>query len=714
MRFGPTSLRASSILAKGLRRPKFRSDLRISEQTLLGEKSYVIKILETDSYNRYGSTEYELLTLCDGTRTASDVAALFNARHPDEPVDEAQVLEFLEGVEAGIWEQTLGERNLAVLERIRDDRKSRVDYSSVLYLTFKAWDPNRTLAKLDRYFRWMFTPGFVIFSVVLFIVSAYLVAGDWAQVESDTVALYSFHNKTAYDIWIFWVLLFGLCAIHEFGHGLTCKHFGGDVHHMGFMLVYFTPAFFTDTTDSVLFPRASHRRWVLFSGTWIGLVLCGICVLIWRFTVPGSFVNDLAYKMMLLSGVQGALVNLNPLFKTDGYYALAEFLHVDNLRDEAFTFLRAFARKYLLREDIELPATTKRLRRIYTVFGLAAIVYSILLVIVALLFVKNVFVSKLGNWGYVLTGCVVYIVARKGLRKAWPQIRAWWRANREGYMAWKMTRAQGLGGLGVILLLIIPPVPSRVASDFVLHPGKEAHVRVEVPGVVRQVLIKQGDPVEKGQVLAVLENPEIEANAETLAEQLAMADSDLRLAQARADQEKAAAALEEQVRLAGEWKLAQRKVDSLTVRAPFAGAISTPVVEQKTGEYLSAGEELCDVVDRSAMKARILVRDWELEDVSTGASAQLKVTPFPYRTYSGRVEQILPAAALDRPVAQPQRFLRLGQDRTNYFAVVMSFPNPDGTLIEGMTGTARISGKSSPLAWQGMRSVWRWIRSQVW
>ena len=714
MRFGPTSLKASSILAKGLRRPKLRADLRISEQTVSGEKSYVIKVPETNTYNRYGATEYELLTFCDGTRTASDVAALWNEHHPDEPLDEAEVLGFLDGVEAGVWEQSLGERNLAVLERIRDDRRSRVDQSSVLYLTFKAWDPNRTLAKLDRYLSWMFTPEFVIFSVALFIASAYFLAGNWTRVQSDTAALYSFQNKTAYDIWIFWLLLFGYGAIHEFGHGLTCKHFGGDVHQMGFMLIYFTPAFYTDTTDSVLCPIASRRQWVLFAGIWIGLVLCGICVFIWQFTAPGSFMNDLAYKAMLLTGIQGLLVDLNPLMKADGYYALAEFLHVDNLREESFAFLRVGARKYFLREEIELPATTKRLRRIYTVFGLAAIIYSSLVVILALLFVKNIFVSKLGNWGYVLIAGIVYLFVRKGLRKAWPQIRAWWRENREGYMGWKMTRTQGLAGLAIVLLLVIPPLPSRVASDFVLQPGKDAHVRVEVPGAVEQVFVRQGDSVKKGQVLAVLQNPGIEANAQALAQQLAMANSQLREAEARADQEKTAAALEEQARLAKEWQVAQNRVDLLTVRAPITGVISTPVVDQKVGAYLSAGEELCEVVDRSLMKARILVRDWELEDVPTGARAQLKVTPFLSRTYAGKVEQILPAAALDRPVAQPQQISRLGQERTNYFAVVMSFPNPDGTLTEGMTGTAKILGRPSPLAWQAAEGAWRWIRSQVW
>ena len=75
------------------------------------------------------------------------------------------------------------------------------------------------------------------------------------------------------------------------------------------------------------------------------------------------------------------------------------------------------------------------------------------------------------------------------------------------------------------------------------------------------------------------------------------------------------------------------------------------------------------------MKARILVRDWELEEVPAGSRAQLKVLPYPYRTYAGSVAQV---------------------------------------LREGMTGTAKVAGRSRPLAWQAGRGAWRWLRSQVW
>ena len=715
MRFGPTSLQVSSVLAKGLRRPKLRTDLRISEQTISGETSYVVKNFETNSYNRYGATEYGVLELCDGTRTAAEISDALTKLHPDSPLSEAEVLEFLDSIEPALWERSVGEKNLAVLERIRDERKGRVDQSSVLYMSFKAWDPDKTLAKLDPYLSWMFTTGFVVFSIGVFIVACYLLASDWTRVQHDTSALYSFAGKSAYDIWMFWILLMVLGGIHEFGHGLTCKHFGGDVHQMGFLLIYFTPAFYTDTTDILLFKRGSQRQWVIFAGIWIELVLCGLSGVVWYFSPIGSVLNDIAYKMMLLSGIQGALLNLNPLIKADGYYALSQFLNIDNLREESFAFLRAWAQKYLLRHDIDLPPASKRQRRIFFLFGLTAIVYSNTLLIVVIVFAKNVLVSKLGDeWGYLATLVVIYLFARKGIQQALPTVRAWLRQKKEDYMAWKMSRTQQAGALGLALLLLIPPVSSSISSGLVLEPGASARVRAEVPGQVQTVYVKPGDTVKTGQLLAVLQNPEIAADADSLRHQLALASSQLRTGQDRSDFDSAANAVRERTRLQQELVVAEKRAASLEIRAPIDGVVTTSDLNQKPGSFLAAGDEFVRIVNRTTMKARILVRDWDLQDVQQGATVRVKVVPLPYRTYSGKVDRIYPASALDRPVTQTENLERLGQQLTNYFAVDMEFANPDGSLTEGMTGTAKVSGKRASVAWQASRAVWRWAHSQAW
>jgi putative peptide zinc metalloprotease protein len=560
----------------------------------------------------------------------------------------------------------------------------------------------------------MYTPQFVLFSILLFIVATYFVAGDWTRVQNDTASLYSFADKSAYDIWSFWLLLLLLGAIHEFGHGLTCKHFGGDVHQMGFLLIYLTPAFYTDTTDILLFERTSRRQWVIFAGIWIELVVCGLSAVVWHFTPPGSIVNDLAYKMMLLSGIQGSLLNLNPLIKADGYYALSQFLDIDNMREDSFVFLKAWAEKYLLHRDVDLPPSSRRQRRIFFIFGVTAIIYSVTLLVVVLLFAKNVLVTKFGDWGWVLFAGVLYFFARKDIKSSLPVVRAWIRKQRESYMTWRLTRAQTFGVLGVALLLFVPPVPSSISSELVLQPGKDAHIRTTVSGKISQVLVGQGQEVKAGQLLAILENPEIEAAAREASAELTLASSNLRENQDQPASGKSAQAARERIRLQKELAVAAANLDALQIRAPFDGLITTPDIHQHVGQFLAAGDEFCRVSDPHTMKARIFVSDRDLNDIRLGASAKVKVLPYAFRTYSGHVEQILPAAATDLPVSQTQKLTRLGQELTNRFAVVMSFPNPDGTLTGGMTGVAKITVRSRPLAWQFGRSAWHWLRSQIW
>ena len=364
---------------------------------------------------------------------------------------------------------------------------------------------------------------------------------------------------------------------------------------------------------------------------------------------------------------------------------------------------------------MDLPPTSKRQRRVFFLFGVSAIVYSGTLLFFVLVFVRNVLVTKLGDeWGYLATAGVIYFFSRQSLRKAVPVVRAWVRQQRENYMAWKITRAQQFGALGVALLLLLPPFSSKVTTQLLLEPGKDAHVRAEVDGEVQQVFVRQGQEVQAGQVLAILQNPEIEAQAKVLAQELALASSDLRYDQDRSDFGMAAKSVRERGRIQEELGVARKKLQDLEIRAPFDGVVSTPEVDQTVGEFLAAGDEFARVVDRRTMKARILVRDWELQEIHAGASAKVKVLPFPYRTYSGKVDAILPAAALDHPVTQTETLQRLGQNLTNYFAVEVEFANPDGSLREGMTGTAKITGRRHSIAWQVARATWRWMRGQVW
>jgi putative peptide zinc metalloprotease protein len=715
MRLGPTSLKAQGAIARGLRKPKLREDLQISEQVIRGEVSFVVKVPRLYKYARYGPLEYSVLKFADGTRTTEEVAAAVNAENGEDSVSEGDVADFIESTDPNLWEEGAGKRNLAILGKIREERREKVNTSSLLYIHFTAWNPDRTLERILPSLRWLYTPGFIAFSVLLYIVMGVILADNWPRVQHDTLEFYTFTNKTLYDLWIFWAILFVVIGIHEFGHGLTCKYFGGEVPQMGFMLIFFGPAFFTDTTDMHVFDRAAKRLWVIFAGLWIEMVICALATIAWSLSPPGSFFGDLCYQTLLLTGVSGLLLNLNPLMKYDGYYALMQYLEVDNMREDSFDYVKLWARRYLLRQDVEVPVVGRRKRRIFLIYGILATLYGTFVLLVLTGWLKNFLVSRLGaEWGYLATAGVLYLMLRKRLRPAFAALRNRLPIWKEKFMAWRMTRAQQVGLAAIVALVLVPPLSRKNTSEFLLEPAGRAEARARTDGWVEQVLVHSGETVTPGQILAVLRNPDLDARLAQLEAERSLVEYALLDARHRRDMGVADQAYRNLQRLDAAVNEARTRHEGLLLRAPAQGEITTLAVEQRLGEFLPAGGLFAALADRHAMRARILVRDWELEDIAEGAAAKLNVRAYPYRSYAGHVRQVLPAAAVDQPVTLPKSPEKAGRPLSNYFAVVLEFPNPDGSLRGGMTGTAVISGPRRSLARQWARGVWRLLRSVVW
>lgn len=714
MRYGPLSIQRASVLSKGLRRPKRSSTLKIGEQRIGGEKSYVIKIPETHAYARYGELEYQLVMLCDGTRTPAELAEELPNRYEGASVSEQDVLDFIDATDPAMWEKSLGERNIAVLQKIRDERKGRVDKSSLTNIAISGWNPNRFLERVHPYLAWMYTPGFIVATTALFIVMFAIILLDYARIRADTLAFYSLTTAAPYDIFLFWVLLLVVSFFHECGHGLTCKHYGGDVESMGFLLLYFMPAFFTETSDQLLFDSTSKKEWVIFAGMWIELVLCGVATVAWVLMPPGSFWGNIFYKTLLITGVSGVFFNLNPLMKFDGYYALAQYLQMDNLREDSIAYVQAWARKYLLFSDIDLPIASRRHRRIYLIFGFAAFFYTIFVLFVVLGWARNAFVKWFGDtWGYLATGVVLYLMLRKRIRGALPTLHSAWQSTKESLMSFKSSGVKIAVAAIILIALLAWPGASKVSSDFVLEPIRRAEIHATVPGWISSVPVKEGQQVQAGEILAELKNPDLDARAAVVSGQMSMAQGAFHAAQATGKQQVAAEQSAKAQTLGTELNEIRARQAALVIRAPFAGFVASPQIEQRIGEYIEQGGALLTLADRSQMKARILVRDWEIADVRVGEAAKLNVLAYPFTSYAGSVQRISPAAAADIPVGE-SKLVRFGQETTNFIGVVLDFPNPDGVLHEGFTGTAKIYGPSHSLGWRTGRAMYRWMRSLIW
>jgi len=142
---------------------------------------------------------------------------------------------------------------------------------NLLYLRLALLDPDRLLARLVPRLRFFFTRRFMVLSALPILLGLAITVANAREIADDLPRLYQ-----ASAILPFLGLILVVASIHEFAHGLACKHFGGEVHELGFMVMYFQPAFYCNVSDAWLFPRnpsasgsaSRDRTWSWCSGGW--------------------------------------------------------------------------------------------------------------------------------------------------------------------------------------------------------------------------------------------------------------------------------------------------------------------------------------------------------------------------------------------------------------------------------------------------------------
>ncbi|MDP9106722.1 MAG: hypothetical protein M3N49_12425 [Candidatus Eremiobacteraeota bacterium] len=124
-----------------------------------------------------------------------------------------------------------------------------------------------------------------------------------------------------------YALFFASLIAHEFGHASACRRYGGESGRIGFTVYLVFPALFSDVSAAWGFTRA-QRVVVDLAGTYVQGIVGAACVAVWFLTGWEAF--SVATMLMVLTGV----FNLNPIFKFDGYWVLADALGVTNLAQQ--------------------------------------------------------------------------------------------------------------------------------------------------------------------------------------------------------------------------------------------------------------------------------------------------------------------------------------------------------------------------------------------
>jgi putative peptide zinc metalloprotease protein len=607
-------------------RPCLRDDLVLVEQTYRGEQTWILKDPRSHKYFRFKPLEIMVMQSLDGERTLAEVARALT----DEglPVTEAAHGSFVQSLSRmGLLVRSLGERTVLELERLRAERRQR--RKPALFkgeLTRMRWsigDPDGAFERWMPRLRFFFTPAFFVLSALLFAAYILVIGLKWGDFRGELVSLYHPADYTLGKILVFWGTGLGLVAVHEIGHGVTCKHFGGHVHEMGAMLIYFQPAFYCNVNDAWTFPERSARLWVTAAGSWIQLVLAAVGAIFWWLLTPGTLLSQVALAAVLIGGITTVIANANPLIPLDGYYALSDWLEIPNLRQRALAHLGWLFRTRVLRLDARMPPSDERERRIFFVYAMLAVAYiTAVLVLVAAV----VYGWAAGRFGLAGGLAVLGVI----LLALWSRLRQWGRtlrgAAQEARVRWRgspVMRRIGIAAAVLLLLLLVTPWPVTLSGPFVVAPARVTRLVAPDSGVIARVSSREGMQVAPGAPLLQVRNFGLEWGAMDAAR---ASDSLARLVRAaRARGEIALAAQLDQARSAADERTngITAQVRALTLRAPTGGVVLTPRVEELLGRSVSAGEVLLQLADAGPNEGRLTLDGAGTTLVRPGAPVRL-------------------------------------------------------------------------------------------
>jgi putative peptide zinc metalloprotease protein len=731
------AFRSSTTRAVGLRK---RGDLHVNRQVYQGQAWFVVKDPISLHYFRFRPEEYALLEMLDGQASLDSLKEQFEERFPPRRITVEELARFVSTLHRSglvIGDRTGQGPQLFERRRQRKWKEWVAWISNIMSLRFRGIDPDRMLEWLNPWLGWIFSPAAIAVFMAFALSALMLVLVNFDVFRSK---LPEFHQFFASGNWLYLAIALGVTkVIHEFGHGLSCKYYGGECHEMGVMILVFTPCLYCDVSDSWMLPNKWKRAAIGAAGMYVEVIMAAIATYLWWNSHPGVF-NQLCLDVMFVSSVSTILFNANPLLRYDGYYILSDVLEIPNLRQKANTILGRLASKWCLGiKQPEDPFLPQRKLGWFAFYAVASSLYGWFVSLSIFLFVWNVFKPyRLQVIGQLLAGMALWGLVIRPLQGMIKFLRV--PGRRDEVKAVNVLTTAGVVSLVAAAIALIP-LPQRVWCATELRPRGEETVYVSEAGRLEKLLVKPDEEVRRGQELAVLSSIELDLEIAELEGRVQQSESRLASLQRERFTDPSAAleigTVQETLKSAVE-QLERKRKDraELVLVAPRDGVVlpapdvpdrpdpsgrlaawtGSALSKRNLGATFTPGTVLCMVGDRSKFEAVMVVDQGEVEFVKPGQTVDLKLDAFPSQTFSGTVEQLAEThietgserLSVKAGGAVPTKTDEAGRETpisTSYEALV-TLDDPDGVFTPGMRGTARIK--------VGSRTVGQWLLRLLW
>ena len=252
----------------------------------------------------------------------------------------------------------------------------------------------------------------------------------------------------------------------------------------------------------------------------------------------------------------------------------------------------------------------------------------------------------------------------------------------------------------VAIFLVAVPLPMRVDGVAAVLPVHMAQIQPEVEGVVRQVYVREGQHVNKGDVLADLEDWNYRATLDQAQAKYQTSLAEMNRALAGNDGGTAGVQRAQADFWGAEVQRDRQRLEHTHLRSPIDGTVATPHVEDLTGKHLDAGDLFAQVVDSSAVIVDVALDEGDVPLAKAGASASVKLDGFPARTFRGKVTVVSPKSE--------------AQGDTRVFFARVAVPNPQNLIRTGMQGRGKVFAGWHPAGFVLLRGPALWLWAKLW
>jgi putative peptide zinc metalloprotease protein len=584
-----TATPASELERRKQLKIRIRADLGIEAQKYEGRTYYVVKDPVSMRYYRLKDHEYFLVRYMDGKSTLEDAQKAYETRYRPDRLKLEELESFAQQLlTAGLAHNESPKAGKQLFDRRKKRLRSEwmQTLTNILYIKLPIFDPDRLLTRMVKYTRFIFTMPFFLLSVAVMLAAAGLVATHFETFRSKLPDYHEFFSfKTVVYLWI---ALGCVKVIHEFGHGISCKRFGGEVHEMGALLLCFSPALYCNVSDAWTLPNKWHRIIISAAGIYVELIIAAIATFVWWNSATHPFVHNMSLSLMVVCSVSTVVFNANPLMRYDGYYVLADWLEIPNLRERSNRYLLNLFQEHCLGVEVPPEEYMALWRRIlFVVFAIVSYVYRWVVTFTILFFFNNFLKPyKLEIVGQLLT------IASLASLLGWPLYRLGKNLHRRGRLPdmkrWRVIATTSVVAAIILVVCFVPLPIGRIRTHGVVETQPEAHTKVYVKqsGRLEKLLVAAGQHVEKGDELAVFSNPKLDEDIQNARQEMDRLDRELKdLRQNRDlyrdDKQKEGQVLQqitqreaEHEKAVKQWQLYKEiKDESLVLRAPASGVI---------------------------------------------------------------------------------------------------------------------------------------------